>query len=216
MQDIFAKKGFMYRRREQFGRSLLEVIAVISVFGIIVGGILAVANKVFSGRSNAVVISEIVHIVDGAKTLVSWYPEIDDGSTVILKYLLCQKYMKSSVEITDCSQPKVETSATGILSNGSPITVTSEKSLISDGSSCTAGTAGCHDIITVTVSKLNKSECLALAQTDWGTDFVGMSRGDVLEYLVSSSYTFPLGISDALTFCDTPTDGSYSLTILFF
>lgn len=204
----------------QSGRSMLEVIAVIAVFGIIAGGIMTMATRVFSDRANAVIISEVSHVADGAKSLLSWYPNIESESTVVMKYLLCQKYIKSSktLSATDCgANLKEETDATGILANGSPINVTTAKGLLSNGNTCTAGTSGCFDIVTLNVSKLTKEECYALAMTEWGKDFVGMSKGDSIEYVATSSYTFPLDFANAKTFCGSAdSNGKYSLKILFF
>ena len=222
MQNKVISKTGIYTAVKQKGRSMLETIAVIAVSGLIVVSMLMMGNRVMDDRSSASVISEVSRVADGAKSLLAWYPNIDSiNSTTLMKYLLCQGYTDSTVALSadDCNANlNTATTAKGKLSNGSNINATSAKQLLTNGNTCTTGTAGCHDVITIEVTNLRKSECIALAQTEWGKDFVGMSNAsdNSIQYVASSATVFPLSLTDAVTFCGTKTEGTYSLKILFF
>ena len=222
MQGKSVKKAGAYVTVRQKGRSILEMIGVIAVSGMVVIGMMLMGNRVMDERSTAVVISEVSHVADGAKALLSWYPNMDDAKeSTMMKYLLCQGYADSTVELSssDCgTNLSVATTAKGKLSNGSIINATVSRKLLTDGSACNKGDAGCQQVITVEVTNLRKNECVALAQTDWGGDFVGMSKAsdNTMQYVASSSTVFPLAVADAVNFCGTKTEGEYSLKILFF
>jgi len=220
MQKVKCNYRKLYAATKQAGRSVLEMIAVIAVSALIVAGIISMGNKVMDDRSTATVVSEVSHIADGAKTLFSWYPNMTGmGSKTLMKYLICQKYVDGnasfncSTELNDDSK-----SAKGKLSNGSLIDATYARKLLTNGNTCTEGTAGCHFVITIEVTNLRKAECMALAQTEWGKDFVGMSKAsdNSIQYVASSTHVFPLGLTDAVSFCGSKTEGTYSLKILFF
>ena len=223
MQDRVINKVTACTANKQKGRSMLEVIGVLAVAGVMMSGIIAMTNRVMDDRTNAMIISEVTNVVGGAKSLLSWYTDdMGAGSTTIMKYLLCQGYIRSSMSQTAlaCSEPTTATTATGILSNGSPINVTGAKGYITSdnkcGNTCTTGSANCHDIISVDITNLTKSQCIALAMTDWGKDFIGMSKVNTIEYVTKTDYSFPLSLGDASAFCGSKTEGTYALTILFF
>lgn len=213
------------RLKRQLGRSMLEMISVLAVFGVIIGGMLSLAGRVFSGRGDATVVAEMVHIVSGAKSLMKWYPEINNtDKRKVLKYMLCQGYVTPNEKITDCSNMNtaLPDGTVGILPNGRMVNVITER--IDLGSeekdSCTSGQF-CQSVVTLAVSGLTQTECVSLVTTDWGSDFLAMGTTDInsMDYVSSKDYTFPIkDPADILHFCaaDKAVGGTYNFYLTLF
>lgn len=217
-KHTFMHMGVFFKRIKQSGRSMIEMIAVVAAMGIIVTGMGTMAGKVMKNRQSAFVVSEVVHLVSGAKDLLTWYPDVKavtNGDTGILKYLLCEKWLKSTKILTDTdckTNMATATTAKGVLSNGSTVGITLNKTTLT-GEACSA-TSACQYIITITISDLNKSDCIMLASTDWGRDFVGIGKTGSITYVATNSDVFPMDELETKTMCSD--SASNTLNILFF
>lgn len=209
---------------QQLGRSTLEMICVLAVFGVIVGGMMGLAGKVFSGRNDATVIAEILYISNAAKNLLKWYPEITgtDDHTV-LKYLVCQGYMRSNKQVTTCDDMKepLESDIWGLLPNGRTVDVQTERINLAGEDDCAPGKTGCQNVVTLVISGLTQSECIALVTADWGVDLFGLGTKEIgnMEYLANTGLQFPIrGGEDISYFCgpDKATNGNYDFFITMF
>ncbi len=225
------------RHHNQKGRSILELIAIIAVFGVIAIGIYTLASRVLSDRSDAAVTAEVAHIADGAKSLLRWYGKVDVGNSgsntddfaqktnAINEYMVCQGYFKNDNGIAkNCNNiTGTNSQIRGVLSNNSPVYIELGRTNMA-GTTCTT-TKNCHRTVSVNVEQLNKSECIALATADWGKDLLCINSACLFK-VSSGKYErsqeeFPFSVGTASknnSLCSdaAAVDGEYTLNFLFF
>lgn len=170
-------------KRNEKGRSMIEMLGVLTIIGVLSVGGLHVINRMQDEQKSTRMVSELSELARYAKKMACQY---DSGYSDYTIYLYKQNAYPGT-----WSFDKQNTKFTGVL--GTTYSISS-----ADGK------------LTVTVGKLPEEFCMRLATSDWGgpqsSGFLSISLNNDETPVKANSAQYPMSFEAAATKCNKKTD----------
>lgn len=195
----------------QYGRSMAEMIGVLSIIGIISIGGYNIVGKSIAARRNTQIVVDASMLATTAKKLACQY---DEGYTSYTTYLHASEAYPKELEYVDSGD---------VFEGMNGVTYSFEY--------VRAASSSEHDYFKMVISNLDDEKCIHVASSDWGTPkssgFIGLSVGTDDEkgciigsdadcegksnLAIANTANYPMSKGKATAACSNPTNNQIQL-----